>query len=194
MHQYKCLKDIILEFHPLPESYKDILESKSCFDLTIVGKDPYPTSPVGIPFCKESWGEFLMDNCSGYHVLLSLGVNLVAAQDNYSTPNTLFEKLAIEGIAFLNASYHLLNSEKILKKHLCYIETAIPANKPIIEKSNACILCGQAKIINSYIPGQANIFEVIHPDVQNRKYKKEEWDGIWLPNILKNIFDLKLEI
>lgn len=135
-----------------------------------------------------------MDNCSGYHVLSSLGVNLLAAKDKYSTPNSLFEELAIEGIAFLNASYYFLNSAKILKKHLCYIEMAIPVNKPIIEKSKACILCGQTKKINTRIPGQADIFEVIHPDVQNRKFKKEEWEGVWLPNTLKNIFDLELEI
>ncbi|TKB23507.1 hypothetical protein FCL47_22400 [Desulfopila sp. IMCC35006] len=183
-----------ISYHPLPEAYKEILEQKQNFDLTIVGRDPYPTSPVGIPFCKESWGELLRDNCSGYHVLSSLGINLVAVKERHSTPIKLFEALAAEGIAFLNASYHFLDSEKITKKHLCYIKMASIVNKPIIEKSKACILCGQAKVIKNFIPEQADIFELIHPDVQNRKFYKDVWKEFWLPNILKSTFDLKLEI
>lgn len=183
-----------ISYHPLPEAYKDFIVQKQYFDLTIVGRDPYSTSPVGIPFCKESWSELLRDNCSGYHVLSSLGIDLVAVKEKCSTPIELFETLAAEGIAFLNASYHFLDSEKIPQKYLCYIEMATIVNKPIIKKSKACILCGQAKVIKKYIPEQADIIEVIHPDVQNRKFYKDAWEKVWLPNTLKSTFDLKLEI
>ncbi|MBI4791968.1 MAG: hypothetical protein HY789_04375 [Deltaproteobacteria bacterium] len=182
----------MISYHPLPETYKNRLVKKQYFFLTIVGRDPYPSSPLGIPFCKESWSELLKDNCSGYHVLSSLGVDLVAVKEKYSTPIELFETLATEGIAFLNASYHFLDSKKIPKKYLCYIEMATIVNKPIIEKSKACILCGQAKAIKKFIPEQSDIFEVIHPDVQNRKFNKDAWEEIWLSNTLKNTFGLKL--
>jgi hypothetical protein len=192
----EILQELTLQLHSLPDVYKEILVQKESFDLTIIGRDPYPSSPVGIPFCKESWGELLRDNCSGHHVLSSLGINLSAVKERYSTPPKLFEALASEGIAFLNASYHFLDSEKILKKHICYIEMATIVNKPIIEKSKACILCGQAKVIKKFIPlpEQAEFFEVIHPDVQNRKFYIDVWKKAWLPNTLKSTFDLKLEI
>jgi len=183
-----------LQLYPLPEAYKEILLQKQYINLTIIGRDPYQTSPVGIPFCKKSWEELLKNNCSGYHVLSALGINLSVVKEKYLTPIKLFEALASEGIAFLNASYHFLDSEKIPKKYLRYIETATTMNKPIIEKSKACILCGQAKVIKDYIPEQADMFEVIHPDVQNRKFNKAVWEQVWLPNTLKETFDLKLEI
>jgi len=181
-------------YHPLPETYIEILTSKNDFDLIIVGKDPYPSSPIGIPFCKGTWVELLQYNCSGSHVLASIGVDLVAAKEKYTTPDKLFEALAKEGIGFLNASYHFLDSDKILKKHHCYIEEALILNKPIVEKSKACILCGQAKIINKYISGRAYVFEVIHPDVQTKRLYKKQWNETWLPNILKSTFNLSLSI
>lgn len=183
-----------ISHHKLPEKYEKFIADKQYFDLTIIGRDPYPTSPVGIPFCKDSWSELLRYNCSGYHVLSSLGINLVAVKEKFSAPIELFETLAAGGIAFLNASYHFLDSKIIPKKYLCYIEMATIVNKPIIQKSKACILCGQAKVIKKYIPEQADIFEVIHPDVLNRKFAKNAWEEVWLPNTLKNTFDLKLEI
>jgi len=180
-------------YHPLPEAYKNILLTRQYVDLIIVGKDPYPTSAAGIPFCKESWKELLRVNCSGYHVLSALGVDLVAAKEKFSTPIILFEALAVEGIAFLNASYHFLNSERIYKKHFCFIEMATAVNKLIIEKTKVCILCGQAKVIKDYIPAQTDIFEVIHPDVQNRKFNKNAWEQVWLPKTLKSTFDLNFK-
>jgi len=76
-----------ISYHPIPEAYKEILAQKQYLDLTIIGRDPYPTSPAGIPFCKESWVELLRDNCSGYHVLSSLGINLSEVKEKHLTPN-----------------------------------------------------------------------------------------------------------
>lgn len=62
-------------YHPLPPEYHEILKKKRNFSLIIMGKDPFPTDPIGIPFCKKTWDEQLGVVCSGRYVLESLGMD-----------------------------------------------------------------------------------------------------------------------
>lgn len=86
---------------PLPKGYKKIISKVEKVLLAVVGKDPFPQSPVGIPFCKTTWEEMTGYGCSGFYVLKSLGINIDKAKKSFS-PETLFMELASLGIVFLN--------------------------------------------------------------------------------------------
>jgi hypothetical protein len=179
--------------HPLPDDYKKIIQRREKFVLTIVGKDPYPTAPTGIPFCKNSWEELLRDNCSGSHVIASLGIEIEEAKRKMTT-SQFFNELAMHGVAFLNASYHFLETSNIPKKDFTYIEKALETNSAIIEKSEHVILCGQAKVLLSYFTDNGHMKEFIHPDTRNRGTRKEAWESIWSPNRLKVEYNLDIKI
>jgi uracil DNA glycosylase len=134
-------------YHPLPASYLDVLSTNNFFKLVIIGKDPFPTAPTGIPFCKSSWIEHEQANNSGLYVLRSLWIDLNGAKHRYSVPAGLFYYLATQGIVFLNASYHFLNVKTIPQKDYQYIDMALNINEPIIRNAKDVLLCGQAKVI-----------------------------------------------
>jgi len=191
-----------LSYHPLPSKYISLLTSQKFFRVAVVGKDPFPTSPSGIPFCKPTWGEQLRDNCSGKHVLKSLGVEVEVAADNplYPTPEELFLHLASQGIAFLNASYHFLGKGRAFPKYLyCCLLEANATNFPIVAKSERTLLLGLAKVVAPFIeekyPHLINhITTVIHPDTHNRAMRPTEWHAWWLPNALKDELQLQINL
>lgn len=179
--------------HPLPDTYLSILHSRPESVLTIVGKDPFPTDPVGIPFCKGTWSEQMKDNCSGSHVMASLGIDLVEVSSRLQAPRDLFYSLAVKGVAFLNASYHFLDAKGIPVEDYRYVKEALDANGPLIEKSQAVILCGEARLLAELVD-RKDMIECIHPDVRNRRFNRPSWESAWLPNVLKETFGLDLTI
>lgn len=183
-------------YFPLPQSYIDILTTREEFILTIVGKDPFPTNPVGIPFCKRTWEEQRKKNSSGLYVLKSLGIDLDKAEKIFTTPNGLFYYLALNGIALLNCSYHYLGA-KISKKHYIYIKNALITNQPIISNSKNVILCGQAKILSEEkteigIELPNNCIDVVHSDIRVRTNIQPKWQEWWSDDSLKNKYDLDI--
>jgi len=179
-------------YHPLPQSYVEILSVRNYFHLVVVGKDPFPTAPTGIPFCKPSWPEQRKRNGSGFFVLKSIGVDIDAALRAYSAPAGLFYSLAAQGIAFLNCSYHFLDANALPKKDHRYVDMALATNEPIIRNAQNVVLCGEAKILNEKISEIGCFQDVVHPDPTNRKFRNKEWIETWSENSLQQRFNLKL--
>lgn len=180
-------------YHPLPDTYHAILRFHRELVLTIVGKDPFPTDPLGIPFCKGTWREQMKYNCSGSHVMAALGIDLVEVSSRIEAPRDLFYALAAKGVAFLNASYHSLEADGIPEEDFWCVDEALEVNLPLIEKSQTVILCGQASIIKSCV-NKDDLVAYIHPDTQNRASRRPQWEAAWLPNVLKERFGLDLVI
>lgn len=177
-------------YHPLPQSYIDILQTRKHFSLVIVGKDPFPTAPTGVPFCKPSWNEQNKRNGSGIFVLESIGIDVASAMEAYSVPVGLFYSLAIQGVVFLNCSYHFLETDGLPKKDYKYVESALITNEPVIRNADNVILCGESKILSEKIDGIDFFLPVVHPDPRNRK--KDEWAEIWGKDKLTERFNLNL--
>lgn len=177
-------------YHPLPTSYLHIISQTTSLKLVIAGKDPFPTSPTGIPFCKATWEEQLNDNNSGLHVLKSLGIDLENARMHCAAPSGVFHRLAKMGIAFINASYHFLDTTGLPRKDHVYVDKALIINKPIIMKAENVLLCGEAKILEEKIPGVDVFLRVVHPDTRNRGFRLAEWQEWWQENAIKEFFDL----
>lgn len=175
-------------FHSLPACYRILLNLRRGFDLVVVGKDPFPTAPTGIPFCKPSWAEQQKRNGCGIYVLEALGVDIPGAMALHPTPAGLFFSLAVQGVAFLNCSYHFLGSSHIAKRHLAYVRHAFAVNKPIVEKANVVLLCGAAQVLGDLYPRTARWTPVIHPDPRNRM--RAAWENWWSPSRLKQEYDL----
>ncbi len=180
--------------HPLPESYLTIVSTIINVKLVIVGKDPFPTAPTGIPFCKGSWEEQLKDNNSGYHILESLGINLEYAKTNYITPSGLFHKLASKGLVFLNCSYHFLDAKGLPTKDHSYVDKALTVNEPIIRKADNVLLCGESKILEKKIIGINCFHSAVHPDIHNRSIRPIKWNYWWKRNAIKQFFDLNFTL
>ena len=119
--------------HPLPNDYLNTVNKKSNLTLVIVGKDPFPSSPTGIPFCKETWKEQLRPNNSGLYVLKSIGIDVQNAETSYLEPSSLFHDLVSQGIVFLNCSYHFLNTTGLPKKYHAYVDQALTINESITD-------------------------------------------------------------
>lgn len=177
-----------MKLYPLPSFYAKIIKSVENVKLSIIGKDPYPTAPMGIPFCKSNWKEFTAYNCSGKYVIESLGSDLAEAEILYNSPDDLFCNLAEKGIVFLNASYYFLDSSTITKKHMQFVENSLAINLPIIKRSENVLLCGQAKVLNSIL--KTEFEEAIHPDVRNKAMRPELWETYWAKDKLKTKFNL----
>ncbi len=118
--------------------------SSTGLQLAVVGKDPFPSNATGIAFCKPAWDQQLAENCSGRHVLLSLGFDPSATQAEYATPSLLFERLRTVGIVFLNASYIYVGTPIRKAKHLAHLQHAYQVNKVILEAAKAVLYCGEA--------------------------------------------------
>lgn len=148
--------------------------------LALVGKDPFPTSPTQIPFCKSTWKEQLASNCSGRHVLASIGVILSDAESQHQTPAGLFEELREVGIVFLNASYSPIGGTITRSRHLPLLANAYVKNEPILRASKNVIYCGEAWKVRWVAPTESGEL-VVHPDVRN-KYNartKDRWTTYW---------------
>lgn len=176
--------------HPLPPNYIDVVARRKRFHLVIVGKDPFPTAPTGIPFCKPSWHEQNKRNGSGVFVLESIGVDVSAAMRAHTEPADLFCSLAAQGIIFLNCSYHFLATRGLPKKDYTYVDMALNVNEPIIRNAENVVLCGQSKILQEKLDTFDRFHKVVHPDPRNRR--RAEWQDFWEKNKLQQHFDLHL--
>jgi len=72
-----------MEHYPLLDDYINILNEKGSYFLTIVGKDPYPSDAIGIPFCKPSWNSFCKNNVSGFTIIKSLGFDIMVLRSQF---------------------------------------------------------------------------------------------------------------
>jgi len=171
---------------PLPNDYATILSETVRYGLVIMGKDPFPSDPIGIPFCKETWALQLSDNCSGLHVLQSLGTNLAEVQVLYSRPKDYFLELAIRGIAFLNLSYHFVGKSIVLRDHRNILAEAYQLNRPILERAQQAILCGEASKQRWNVPLLPAQYIAIHPDIRNRNNWRriDTWNSWWQQNAI----------
>jgi hypothetical protein len=163
--------------------------------LAVVGKDPFPSNPVGIPFCKPTWDQQLAENCSGRHVLLSLGFDLSRVRSEYATPSLLFERLRAVGIVFLNASYIYVGTSIRKTKHLANLQNAYQLNKPILQAAKTVLYCGEASKIQwvTSINGEGRHC-VVHPDVRNKvnPCTSDRWRSWWCKNALHDSLGLIL--
>lgn len=175
---------------PLPNDYATRLSESNAFGLVVMGKDPFPSDPIGIPFCKQTWALQLADKCSGLHVLQSLGTNLEEVQASYSQPKDYFLKLAIRGIAFLNLSYHRVDKSIVLKDHKHILADAYEFNRPILERAQQAILCGEASKQRWNAPLSPTQYIAIHPDIRNRNNPRriDAWNLWWQPNAIVRRF------
>lgn len=178
-----------MSHHPLPEKYLGILMAKQEFALTIMGKDPFPNDPVGIPFCKSGWEQQTDDLCSGYHVLASLGVNFSAVRSTFNVPTDYFRYLAsVKGVAFLNLSYHFLGGPCRKVHHGTELLKAASVNDPILSKSRHVVLCGEASKFRWYGSKPSHAHEVVHPDVRCRISRfpevADQWQAWWSPGAI----------
>jgi len=171
--------------YPLPDNYLKILNETDTIELVIIGKDPYPGDPVGIPFCKDTWGELFKYNCSGRYVLNALGYEENDIQKGkYGCPSTFFEYLATKrGIAFLNISYHYLGGPLRKRNHESYINEAYGVNEPILRKAKIIICCGEANKLRWTGFKGDGVSKVVHPAIINsvstHEQVKKGWLKIW---------------
>jgi hypothetical protein len=176
--------------NPLPQKYKEALDSKDLFRLTIVGKDPYPQKAVGIPFCKPSWESMCDKRISGLFVLQSLGLDIKKARAEFYSPVEFFIYLVREkGIAFLNRSYHYLGGA-VLKKHDPQLEDAEKINQKYLQKSQNTVLCGRWQEKHRHQKDFDNLNYAIHPDIRNRNLNRASWSEWWSEGALKKKFRL----
>lgn len=171
-------------YFPLPPQYLSILQARDEFELTIMGKDPFPQDPVGIPFCKPDWDQLNDAQCSGLHVLASLGVNVAAVRSTFIMPADYFQFLArSRGIAFLNLSYHFLDGPCRKGAHRAELLQAAAVNVPVLSKSRSIVLCGEASKHRWYGNSLSHAHQVVHPDVRCRisRYPQvaAQWQAWW---------------
>lgn len=187
------------------------IAKKQTLEISIMGKDAYPGAKTNIPFCKPNWLEMNAPECSGKDVLLSLGVDLQAAE-KMGTPEQFFCWLLEEhGIAFLNVSYHFIGELKTNKhgkdvlvsslgkeKHARYLIHAEQINRDILRNSKVVLLLGDAKKHHWYGEAHHNAFEVVHPDhrCRNSRYPhvRQTWQDWWSPNQVATRFRLDITV
>lgn len=165
--------------------------------LAIVGRDPFPQHATSIPFCKPDWGKQLAENCSGRHVLWSLGIDTDAAQSQYAAPEELFMALRRDGVVFLNSSYRLLAGYPE-EMHNGLRQEAHERNLPLLTKARTVVLCGEAKTIRS-MAGMANLgIEVVHPADWCRNHRvqsvRDEWTKYWSPGALARELHVRVSV
>ena len=184
-----------MSHHPLPEKYLGILLDKQEFVLTIMGKDPFPHDPVGIPFCKPDWERQTDDLSSGYHVLASLGVVFPTVRSTFAEPTDYFHYLAsVKGVAFLNLSYHSLGGPCRRVRHGAELLQAASVNDAILSKSRHVVLCGEASKYRWYGSKLSYAHEVVHPDVRCRisRFPKVagQWQSWWSSSAIAQRFGI----
>lgn len=186
-----------MEYNPLPEEYINALNSRNEYCLAIMGKDPYPTGAMGIPFCKSNWVEFCGKNVSGLDVFKSLGINIKVVRSQFKSPSEYFIHLAEEkGIIFLNLSYYFLNSACRQRTHSNELQESENINKNYLHKSQNIILCGEAKKIRWYKDSYNNTHIAVHPDKRCKISQDEKtrngWSEWWSENSLKDKFKIQI--
>ncbi len=164
----------------MDNTYYGKLVNTKAIKLLFIGKDPYPTNPNGIPFCKPTIKELKDGRCSGRYLLNGLGINI----DNYSdTDNSIeifYNLLDKKGIGFLNASYNPPPNKKLSEEDQKKFKAK---NEIIIQKSNLVVTSiGAQKLLKQYLEQEEldKINIVCHPDVRNKsRNHKESYQRIW---------------
>lgn len=186
-----------MRYHPLPTEYINALNLRESYSLVIMGKDPYPTGAVGIPFCKSSWDSFCVEGVSGLYVFRSLGINVNEIRRSFCNPREFFIYLARnKGIVFLNLSYHFLDGVCRKKKHHSQLLSAEVINQKYLQASRNTVLCGEANKIRWYKNSYNNLHEAVHPDARCKISKHEDvrddWYKWWSENALKERFEVRI--
>jgi len=185
----------------LPSDYLESIDKN--ISLVIMGKDPYPTNPTNIPFCKGSWKEQTMWNCSGKFVLQSLGFMVDELKFEYSCPRSLFQSLAENGIVFLNLSYQYVGRSLVMKDDAEMIKKYTQINLPFLTAAKTILACGEAKRIIWSREREIKemyqiekILNVTHPDIRNRNsiYPKTKlgWENYWGENKLWEKYNIPI--
>lgn len=177
------------DFERVRREYLD-LARRAPLRLAIVGKDPFPTAPTGIPFCKETWQEQTSASCSGGVLLQSLGVKIGKADDRRASPKLEFISLLESGVVVLNASYEHVG-RPIRKCDIDVIRRGFEVNRALLDKDIDILLCGEAKKcrwLDEF--DQARAIDVVHPDIRNRHSRHESvsrsWRCWWRPDAIKS--------
>lgn len=187
-------------------AYLEKANSMTSFKAAIVGQDPYPSNPSGIPFCKRTFNELFErtenSRCCGQDVLFSLGFREEVVRRRFEKPTDVFYDLLEKGMVVLNISYELLDApyvkdqttEDFRKKMFAVnkdkIDQAHTYNQPILEKAEKIFLLGDfrtAPIFENYYAGLSATEVLIHPSGNNLKGNtKEKWKATWETTYLLN--------
>ena len=177
----------------LSENFENLYYKKaknlSEIKVLIVGQDPYPTSPNGVAFCKDSYYELYQEGCSGGTVLKSLGLTKEKARliSRKNPKNLFYELLTSCGICFINVFntvYDQIPIEQI-DKAAC---DARERNLLLAEKANIIIILGKGKTrstFEEYYPEVKYNYCLIHPSLKNKD--EQEWKETWDTNYLENL-------
>lgn len=182
----------------LPEDYVLAIGEAERIWLVIMGKDRYENDAAGIPFLKEDWSKLRNNNCSGRHVLSSLGFMLTGEEfellkNRYPEPRVLFLELASSGIVFLNLAYELLGGEVNWenRRHRRLIEEADVVNAEHCRGAWYTMLCGQAKARQN-LPSHALVqsINMAHPafacSIHDDPMVKNSWHAWWSQDAIFN--------
>lgn len=170
-------------------------------ELIVMGKDPFPNDPVGVPFCKPSWDKQWAANSSGSVVLRALGIDRDVVELRFCRPIELFMRLASSHrIVFLNAAYApLLNARGepgalSLRRHKDMLEAGVQQNAVFVERAKTVLFCGEARKIHGAFQRVGAKQCAVHPDVRNRwnPSVKHQWAEVWAPGKLATRFNLSL--
>lgn len=181
-------------YHPLPAYYRHCIDSLARIRLVIMGKDPYPSNPVGIPFCKETWKEQTKGNCSGLFVLQSLSIDIDKSKAKYGSPKELFVALAGRGVVFLNVSYHFIGKPISRNMHMAQLKGAAKVNDAYLKKARNIVLCGEARKCGWFGQVPENALSVVHPDIRNKNKssRRKQWMEWWDKDAISTRFNLGL--
>lgn len=119
------------------------IERNHSIYLAIVGKDPYPSDPIGLPFAKRTLKETFAAT-SGKPLFTSLGVDVVKWEQSGRDVKNFYKELCDRGIIFLNISYKFLADDFAKKRVLPYLKCANSYNRYILERCGKVVLCGDA--------------------------------------------------
>lgn len=161
--------------------------------VAIVGKDPFPTDAIGVPFCKSTWSEQWKNNSSGFHVLNSIGISEIT-RNGFLSPIDCFNFLALNGVVFLNISYRFIGEPIRRGRHINQMQQAFQINRPIMQMAGLVLLCGEAEKNRWNDFAHPNYREIVHPDNRNRisRYQstRDQWSENWDANALNRRLNL----
>ena len=166
----------------MDNNYRNLISSLPAIRVAIVGKDPFPTNPTGVPFCKPTWSEQLEVNSSGFYMLNSIGIS-ETIRASFPLPIDCFNFLASNGVVFLNLSYDFIGVTMRKGLHQNQMHQAFQINRPIMQMAEVLLLCGEAKKNrwNDFV--HPNSMEVVHPDYRNSfsRYQsvRDQWNENW---------------
>ena len=177
---------------------------KKPLDLLIIGQDPYPQKAMGIAFCKHSKNDLFSENCSGKHLLNSLGITEVNTK-KFENTEDIFYYLLQNGIAIINISNVILNGKfingqskdefnrKLFIDNQASILHRRDYNLNFIKSAKKIIILGSWKtepIFKKFYPKYKINKTIIHPSNYNSQdlNKRKEWESKYKSRFLLNYF------